>query len=166
VIRIRYLFKINKKGEANDANIPAVVMYYMFASLIIVVLIFGFASILIGWQNQVAGFPSELKAETIALRFTQNSDCFAYSGESGNVYPGIIDLEKFTEERINECYSTGEDGGDYFQFELYLPDFELRILSDNKYKNLIDYTFEKQILVYHEGKFVPTNLFIYVQEKI
>ncbi|MBT6762247.1 hypothetical protein HOA92_04355 [archaeon] len=161
------LFKLNKKGEANDANIPAVMLYYMMASFIIVILIFGFASILTGWQNQVSEFPDELKGEIIALRFSQSVDCFAYSDPvSGKVYPGVIDLEKFKDSRMDTCYFTGVDGQDFFQFELSLPEYKKTVETDNNYRNLIDHTIEKQILVYDEGKFVPTKLFIYVQTRI
>ena len=101
----------NKKGEANDVNIPAVMLYYMLASFLIVMLIFGFASVLTGWQTQVAHFPEELKGESIAMRFIQNPDCFAYQDPiSERVYEGVIDLKKFKLTRLNDCYRTGENG--------------------------------------------------------
>ena len=157
----------NKKGEANDANIPAVMLYYMLASFLLVMLIFGFASIVTGWQTQVAHYPEELKGESIAMRFTQNPDCFAYEDPvSGRVYEGVIDLSKFTQGQLNSCYVTGDDGHEYFQFELVLEDYDTKLLTDNKYVNVVDFTIKKNVLVYTEGTFTPSVLFIYVQEMI
>ena len=157
----------NKKGEGNDANIPAVMLYYMMASIILVMIIFGFASIVSNWQIQAAHYPDEIKAEAIAMRFTQNPDCFAFEQEkSGKVYSGIIDLSKFNQKRMDECYFTGENGKEHFQFELYLEEYDKKVLSDHKYVNIIDNTIKKKVLVYDEGKLIPSTLFIYVQEKV
>lgn len=160
----------NKKGEsANDANLPEMVLYYMVAGMLLAIFILGFASIVTGWQTQVAHYPEEFKGESIAMRFTQNPDCFAYEdAASGRVYQGVIDLSKFTEKQLNSCYFTGEDGKEYFQFELSLKDYDLSLLTNKKSVNVVDFTLRKSVLVYEEetGIFVPSELLVYVQEKI
>jgi len=52
----------------------------------------------------------DLENIILRQRFLNNPDCFIYTeNEIQRPYPGKIDLEKFTQERLNNCYSVGAE---------------------------------------------------------
>ena len=120
-------------------------------------------------KNKITYVPPELHSETIALRFTNNPDCFAFKDNlTGRVYPGIIDINKFNKEALDLCYQTlDEEGIKKFNFLLKLESTGNEIITDNyfSHKN-VDLTMFKQVLTNNNGEISKDTLIIQVQEKI
>ena len=143
-------------------------IYWMLAGVVITMVILGFAIMIGNYRNQLTHTPKEVVAEMIALRFANIPECFAYSDPvNGRVYPGVIDINKFTKEQMNKCYFTEEkEGYKDYNFGLSLKNQGKEVITNN-YFNKDDFTIIKAVLVVTEnGTWVDDTLYVYVQEKI
>ena len=135
----------------------------------ITVVVFAFAMIIGSYKGSLTNVPANLRSELISLRFANVPECFAYQDNASNVvFPGIIDLKKFNEATLKECYSTEGTGGiKVFNFRLKLQQQGTEILTD-KYYNLdqADLTIYKEVLVKNGNNLEKDQLAIYVQERI
>ena len=153
---------MNKKAQFAAARKT---IYWMIAGLVITMVVIGFAMVIASYRNNLAKGPPEIRAELIALRFTNNPDCFAYN-VSDKVLLGTIDLTKFNEENMLKCYSTASAGGiKTFNFRLKLESSGEEIRTD-KYAHVDKFTIFKEVLVKRQTGLFKDRLIIYVQEKI
>jgi len=119
-----------KKGQFDVARKT---IYWMLAGVVIAVVLLAFVLILADYKYDLTYISPNLKASMISLRFTNIPECFAYQDEeTGRVYPGIIDLSKFTEEQMENCYKTNSVS--QINFKLKLQNKGLEVLTNN-YRN-------------------------------
>lgn len=148
----------NKQGQFELRKM----IYWMIAGVVITMVIFAFAMIISSYKNKLTIVPPKLRVELISLRFVNAPDCFAYQDEiTGRVYPGVIDLSKFNEGRMDRCYQSKSTKN--FNFQLVLDN---RTLNTDEWKHKTDFTLFKNILVKEGEELKSTRLKIYVQEKI
>ena len=116
-----------------------------------------------------AKIPPGLEEYIFIQRFLSSQDCFAYQDkETLRIYPGIIDLEKFKQERLedkeeNKCYKI-EKGTNAPNFRLIIGNKKIQTTNDFesiKKKN----TIKKSILIFKEGKFENAGLEIQYETK-
>jgi hypothetical protein len=153
---------MNKKAQFDTARKT---IYWMIAGLIISIVVIAFAMVIGTYKNKLTQIPSEVKAEFITLRFVNTPGCFAYN-ISQRVLPGTIDLDKFNEETLYNCYRTGDaEGIKTFNFRLQLESTGQEIMTD-KYFHMDDFTIFKEVLVKKQNGLSKDRLIIYVQERI
>lgn len=162
-------------GEEDIFDLTRKQIYWAIAAFMVLVatlvLMFG---ILPRYQNSLVEVPEELRAELISLRFVNTPECFTYQDQvTGRIFAGVIDLQKFTQERMDKCYQTEpEKGFKDFNFALelegYTPtiDGKKKLLKSNNFFNKVDFTLHKQVLVRNGNEIEPTRLVIYVQARI
>jgi hypothetical protein len=155
---------MNKKAQFEIARKS---IYWMIAGFMIVIIILAFAIQIAGYRSKLTRVPLEMKAEFVSMRFTNIPECLAYmDSDTGRVYPGIIEIGKFTNEQINKCYLTEEEKGyKDINFGLWLKNKNLKIRTNNYY-NKDDLTLIKTVFVKDGDSFTKDQLFIYVQERI
>lgn len=157
---------MNKKGQFSAAR-KAVFWTVILVIITMIVLFFFF--IIANYKNRLTEVPAELQAELIALRFANIPECFAYE-TSGKVLHNVVDLDKFTNERMNKCYSTVEIGSfKTFNFKLRLLESGEEIITDKYYHNdRPDFTINKEVLLKKSnGEPLKKDLLkIFIQEKI
>lgn len=126
------------------------------------------------YKGSLVEVPEELRAELISLRFVNTPECFMYQDPvTGRIFAGVIDLQKFTQERMDKCYRTEpEKGFKDFNFGLELEGYtpivggQKKLLISNNFFNKVDFTLYKQVLVRNGNQFEPTRLVIQVQTRI
>lgn len=140
-------------------------IYFVFFIIAITIFLFTFVYILNDYRNRLTAFPVELEAETLALRFLNNPDCFAYQDEiTKRVYPRVIDLKKFNQKTINSCYPLNKEKGfKEKNFELNLVEHKTKLQTNNYYQRN-DLIFTKLVLVKKGDKIEPDTLIINVQK--
>ncbi len=157
---------MNKKAQFDVAR-KSISWMIMGSLLTIAVLIL--AIVLSIYQSTIFSIPGELEAQTISMRFVNTPECFAYQDSvTERIYPGIIDINKFTQDRMDDCYRTETDEGyEQINFGIFLEGFEgEEVLMSNNYFNNVDFTIYESVLVLSGEELVPTRLVIYVQENI
>ena len=156
---------LTKKGQFDVARKT---IYWMMVGVMITIIVLTFAFILGGYKSKLTYVPGEIRAEYIALRFTNNEQCFAWQDVSGIVHAGVIDISKFTDEQMNKsCYLTGLlQGHEEFNFGVVLESTKKMVRTNNYYQKN-DFTLFKEVLIRDEkGIIKKDRLIIYVQEKI
>ena len=139
-------------------------IFWMIAGIAISVMVVFFAFIVGGYKSKLAAVPAEVKAEFISLRFTNIAGCFAYKDEAEAVHPGIVDMDKFTQEQMLRCYKTeSEKGYRDFNFRLELNG---KSITTNNYFKVDHFKIERSVLVKEGENIIPSLLTIYVQEGI
>ena len=149
-------------------------IYWMIAGVLITITVIALVFLFSGYQRQLVEVPEELRAELISLRFVNTPECFTYQDPiTGRAFPGVIDVNKFTQERLDRCYRTENERGfkDYnFALELegYAPivDGEKQLLRTNNFFNKVDFTLFKEVYVRRGESLEPTRMVIYVQTRI
>lgn len=137
---------MNKKG---DISAEKVIFYILFGFVFVgacIILLY----IISEESSDIIQIPKGLGNFVFVQMFLNNPECFAYQDlEIGRIYPGIIDLEKFTSERFDSCYK-----GD-IQFRLKIKD---KIVETSDFKMKKGY--EKQILIFKDNKFEEGKIYI------
>ena len=150
-------------------------IYWGIATLMVVIAVLMLMFVLLPrYKSSLAEVPPELRAELISLRFVNAPECFAYQDSAtGRIFAGVIDLQKFTQERMDKCYRTEpEKGFQDFNFALelekYTPslDGNKKFLTSNNFFNKVDFTLYKQVLVRNGDRLEPTRLVILVQARV
>lgn len=133
--------------------------YAVFA--IVISILFMFFLILINtYSSNTAQIPENLESYILTQRFLRSPECFTYQDISGRVHPLLIDITKFTEERLNKCYNSENKKLPAFQLILNDKtiqtanwDEEIGIQKRDKY----------DILVYSENKKQHVKLSVGIQ---
>lgn len=149
-------------------------IYWMIAGVLITITVIALVFLFSSYQRQLVEVPEELRAELISLRFVNTPECFTYQDPVTNrVFPGVIDVNKFTQERLDSCYRTeNERGFKDFNFALelegYVPivDGEKKLLRTNNFFNKVDFTLFKEVYVRTGDSLEPTRMVIHVQTRI
>ena len=166
---------MNKKGAFNLATKT---IYWMIAAFVISMLIVAFVLLVTGYLGKLTYVSPILKGGLISLKFVNNADCFAYQDPvSERVFPGTIDLTKFTSERMDECYRTGKDkdSPDYkpsedfgyrdFNFQLQLLNTN-RNVETNNFFTAGQVFYDQEVLVKDGDTIIKDTLRVIVQETI
>jgi len=76
--------------------------------------------------SSTAYIPNNLEANILINRLLNSPYCFAYQDEeTGRAYPRIIDLEKFNEKNLEDCYSTEDSNLKSFKLTLKSPELNI-----------------------------------------
>ena len=117
---------MNKKAQFNLARKT---VYWSIAGTLIVLVIFGYGFMLSGYVGNLTEIPPEVKSNWLAERFVNNPDCFAYYDEDlGKTISNSIDLDKFDNGVMEECYRSGSR--DNLNFKVELVSREKMVWSD------------------------------------
>ena len=166
------MFK-SKKGQYDIARKS---IFWMIAGVVITITVLAFAMILSIYQGEVSTVPAEYEAKLTALRFVNTAECFTYQDlVTGRIESVVIDIDKFTQERLDDCYrSDSERGYSSFNFGLSLVGFdaidvdsgEEKILMTNNFFNKVDFTLRFPVIVRSGSEEFSTQLLVFVQEGI
>lgn len=95
----------------------------------------------------ITDIPKGLEKYVLIQRFLNNPDCLAYQDENtSRVYPGIVDLEKFTSERLDHCFNTENEKFSGFKLTINGESIQTSKLEGAK-------IISKHILIFKDNKF-------------
>jgi hypothetical protein len=151
------MLRMNKKGQFDVARKT---IFWMMISVVIIMVVFGFAIIYSSYKDKINSVDPAVKTEIGLSRILYSTDCLAYQDEKGVYHRGVIDLKKFNNETLKECYFKDTEKT---QVRLVLDN--QKIITPGYYYN--DYSSEtRKILVYDGQNKVLKELKIYVQKNV
>lgn len=108
----------------------------------------------------ISYIPEGLEEYIFTQRFLNSKECFTYQDkDTSRIYPGIIDLEKFKQENLDNCYKR--------EGYMYAPEF--RLIINDKTIQTSDFAsnkkISKQILIFKDNKFENAELKIESETK-
>lgn len=153
---------INKKAQFDFTRKS---IYWMIAGFILTIVVIAYVFVLAGYNSKLTYVDPKLRAEFLSLRFINNPDCFAYQDKETKITSsGIIDITKFTEQQLYNCYHTEkEQGYNDFNFKLVLENQQQEVITNN-YFNKNDFTLYKEVVVRGKNTVLTKDrMIIYVQ---
>ncbi len=143
-------------------------IYWMIAGFILTIVVVAYVFVLAGYNSKLTYVDPKLRAEFLSLRFVNNPDCFTYQDKETKITStSIIDLTKFTQQQLYNCYHTQQEQGfNDFNFKLVLEKQKKEVTTNN-YFNKNDFALYKEVLVRNQtGAIAKDRLIIYVQANI
>lgn len=102
---IRELLKSKRGGDEEGLISAEKMALYMILAVLMTLIGMVFVMFVTGYQIQENSYLKGVEDIVIQSRFFSSPECFAYQDTAtGRVYPGIIDVSKFTKERMYSCY--------------------------------------------------------------
>jgi hypothetical protein len=155
--------KLDKRGQS-VFSVARKTIYWMIAGFVISLIVIAVVGIIWNYTDKLTIVPEELEGYTISSRFLQIPECFAYQDPvTERVYSGVIDLSKFTQERLDACYTSG--GRKEFNFRLHLRSEDRTLLTNNYFDNY-KYTTTHDVVIYDGTTFQRTVLEVRVQPTV
>ena len=149
----------NKKGQY---DVTRFTFYWIIAGILLTMAIFASAIVISSYQSKVLEIPGELEAQLITLRLVNNADCFAFEDLAGHVVQSSIDMDKFTQERLDDCYFPGGKQG--FRDITFGLELEEESLRTENYFEVISFTLREEVLIYEGGEVRAGTLLAQIQE--
>lgn len=160
--------KVNKRAEMEGGayDLTRKTVFWVIAGVMLVMAVLVYAYFLGDLDSRLTYISPKVYAEAISQRFVNIPECFAYQdSETKRVYPGVIDVAKFTEEQMNSCYQTDpEKGYEDYNFRIVLQKKKMELITNN-YFNADEFTLAKKVLVRIDDTLVSDDLIIYVQQR-
>ncbi len=154
----------SKKGSGYEIGKKPTYYVVIFFFLTISFMLFGF--LIISEVSSSSSIPDNARTTVLINRFLNSEDCFAYKdSETGRVYPGIIDIEKFNENNLEKCYYA-EKKYDSKSFRLTLngEDIEKKTILTTNWGSSRFGQASQYVLLYNNGEISKANLLIAVQK--
>lgn len=153
---------MNKRGQESAFEVANKTVFFMIIAVVLGGLAIFFFWAISEYERQLAHVPPQAQAEFLALRFTHSADCFAYQdAETQQVYPNVIDIQKFTEETLSHCYVSGDRK--QFNFQLVLDD---KIVATDYWVGVKAFTLYRPVMVREGKQLKQKRLTINVQERV
>jgi len=159
------MLKMNRRGEEGGAyDLTRKSVYWAVAGAMLVIAVMIYVYFIGSMDSRLTYISPKVYAEAISQRFVNIPECFAYQdGDTGRVYPGVIDLKKFNQEQMLKCYQTDpEKGYEDYNFRLLLKNKKLQVTTNN-YFNADEFTLTKKVLIREDENLTSDDLVIYVQ---
>ena len=115
--------------------------------------------------SQAAEIPPNVEELTLISRFYNSGDCFAYQDNVGRVHTKKIDLNKFNQETMNQCFSTN-DAKYAFSLSLEVPSIEIdvdSIKTPNWEEGYSQKEITENIVVFYNNEFYNGKLKIKIK---
>lgn len=157
--------KFSKKAQF---EIASKTLYWGISSIILALLALGLVITTINFRGHLLSTPEKLESSILSSRFLNSPQCFAYQDPvTQRIYPRLIDLSRFTDKTINNCYvsNTTKD----HNFQLLLRNLETdqeQTIQTSEWYNVPAYTIPEPVLIKNEKTTNKGLLLIYVQRPI
>ena len=105
-----------------------------------------------------------LETLNVMQRFIKSPDCFVYS-KDGTILYGVIDYEKFNEQRLNTCYDIKNYNFPAFRLRLISDSFSdsIKTINWNENRELEEKRTPRAVMIYFQGKLQKGRIEVEIQ---
>lgn len=154
--------------ELGAFDIARKTLYWGIAGFMLSILVLGLVILLLTYNSQLTKIPPKLEVKILSSRFLYSQKCFAYQDPvTDRIYPRLIDLTRFTNKTIAECYIS--DTTKDFQFQLKLKNLDTNkeyIIHTSEWYNVPAFTFIEPVLIKQNNTISNGQLLVFVQKPI
>ena len=94
-----------RKAQGGGVIMPSKMFFYMVLAVVVPLLALFLVTIVTSYKAHANTYLGDTEDIVLSYRFTSSADCFAYKDKAtGRTYTGVIDTDKFTQERMDSCY--------------------------------------------------------------
>ena len=141
---------MNRRAEFGAFDLARKSVYWMIASFFLALLLLAYFLLIGGYKERITHIPAPTEAEMISLRFTQIAECFAYQDPlTHRVFPGVLDLGKFTSQQLASCYPGA--GVEDFGFAFSLENGRQSLATENYHTSSFP-PWRRDVIVDHAGQ--------------
>ncbi len=159
--------KFGKKGTAaSEMWAPDTIIFWVIFGVVLGFVAIIFVLIISKSGAEKAKIYENLESFNLVQRFLKSPNCFV-SENNGGFSIGIIDYDKFNEQRLSSCYKTNQ--GTFPAFRLILSsdtgDISKTIKTSNwnDNRNFEEKLTPKNIAIYHQNKMHKGKIEIEIQ---
>ena len=143
-------------------------LYWGISSIILALLALSLVITAMNFRAHILSTPEKLESSILSSRFLNSPQCFAYQDSvTQRIYPRLIDLNRFTDKTINNCYLSNTTKG--YNFQLLLRNLETnqeQTIQTSEWYNVPAYTITEPVLIKNEKTTNKGLLLIYTQRPI
>lgn len=154
--------KLLKSKKATEAGRKTI--FYIIFGITAAVFFLVLSMILTSWTSDVSKMSPEIEKYLIIQRFLTSNICFTYQDEdTGRIYPYIIDWEKFSDETLNNCYSSP----DKYAFRITLENLNKnskKTAQTAMFTGTIKQIMSENVKIFYESQFDNGKLSMEIEE--
>lgn len=158
--------KFGKKGTASEMWAPDTIIFWIIYGVVVGFVAVFFVILISKMGSEQAKINENLESLNLMQRFFTSPNCFVYS-KGGLVLGRVIDVDKFREETINNCYLIDENIISAFKITLrsgaanFYKTIKTRNWNDNRESE--EERAPRNIIIYSQNKFYNGEITIEIQ---
>lgn len=150
---------INKKAQIAGRKMIFYIVFAFIAAITFLLIVYMVSSD----KSDISVIYPGLEDYLLTQRFLLSQECFAYQDDSGRTYPWTIDIRKFTQNNLDECYTADKTNVKAFRLTLSYGASKTT-LSTKNWEGFLKKAETKKVEVYDQGRKTGTGeLFIEIQ---
>jgi len=155
-------------AELGEFDIARKTLYWAIAGFVLSLLVLGLVIFLSMYNAGLTKTPQKLEAKILSSRFLYSSKCFAYQDPiTERTYTKLIDLNRFKNEILAECYLS--DTTKDYQFQLKLKNLNTNQsyqIQTKEWFNVPSFTIKESVFIKQSNTVSEGQLLIIVQKPI
>ena len=124
------LKKIRGKRAETELWAPDTMPFWIIFAVVLGFTAIYFAIIITSIGSRQIEIPKGLEEHILAKRFIYSDNCFLFKDKEGGIKPDVIDYSKFSQERMNNCFSV-QEGKYAYKLKLRIGNSEPELKSSN-----------------------------------
>jgi len=159
---------IHKMTELGSFDIARKTLYWGIAGFVLSILVLALVIYLSLYNVDLTKTPAKLEAKILSSRFLYPSKCFAYQDPiTERTHPRLIDLSRFKNETLADCYLSDTTKDHQFQLKLKnLDNNQTYQIQTKEWFNVPSFTIREPVFIKQDGTISNGQLLIIVQKPI
>ena len=157
-----------KNKKAQSGIIMRKTWYILIISVLLAVLFLYLTWSFFKYDTHLTRISPQIESTILSSRFINSPNCFAYQDPiTERVYPGLIDLDRFNNKIIQECYYSNTTK--HYQFQLKLTDLkskDTQTIQTKEWYNVPSFTLTQPVQIKKQNEVLNGQLLIFVQKPI
>ncbi|MBW2993442.1 hypothetical protein KY317_02615 [Candidatus Woesearchaeota archaeon] len=139
-------------------------LFFVIMGIVFAVMAIALVYFIGSFNSNLLKISPKINDAIFTYRFLNNPECFAYQdGLTGRTDIGLIDLGRFTDKQLDECYDSELSTDSHFLIKL---ENSGRSVKTKGWLNVVHDTVIKKVRVLDNNKISDDLMFVYVQRKI
>ncbi len=155
----KYKLFFGRKGDISGRKMIFYIVFAVVATITFLLIVYMVSTD----KSKIAVIQPGLEDYLLMQRFLLSPNCFVYQDDSGRAHPWTIDIEKFNQNSLNQCYDAENTKAKAFRLTISYGTFKSTLITKN-WEGFIKKAETKHVYVNDKGQIKQGELFIEVQD--